>query len=88
MENNEKNNNDKNNFKFRNDIDFLNEIYFEYDEQNRIFKPYCQKYNRHADNKELIKSSLIPYNLPDFDTICAFLFYFILSSNCFIFPQI
>lgn len=70
MENNENNNNNnhKNNFKFRNDIDFLNEIYFEYDEQNRIFKPYCQKYNQHADNKKLIKSSLIPYNLPEFDT--------------------
>ena len=62
------NNTNNNNFKFRNDIDFLNEIYFEYDEETRLFKPFCQKYNHHADNKELFKSSLIPYNLPEFDT--------------------
>lgn len=51
----------------KNDLDFLNELYFNIDDPTRI-NSFGKRYNRHKNNQTLFKSQLIPANFPDEST--------------------
>ena len=47
----------------KNDLDLLHEIYFDVNDEKQV-RSFGQKYNQREDNTTLVKSDLIPFNLP------------------------